>query len=134
MYNNFNSLFDDFFDAFNSVSVKIPPVDVYEMDDGYYLDVELPGYSNEDVNVKIENNTLTLSTTDEFNKSLEKVNEETNFLVRETKMKRSFKRAFSLPKDVDEEAISATFNNGVLNIKLPKSKKLAPKTIEIIAQ
>jgi HSP20 family protein len=134
MYNNFNSLFDDFFDAFNSVSVKIPPVDVYEMDDGYYLDVELPGYSNEDVNVKIENNTLTLSTTDEFNKSLEKLNEETNFLVRETKMKRSFKRAFSLPKDVDEEAISATFNNGVLNIKLPKSKKLAPKTIEIIAQ
>jgi HSP20 family protein len=134
MYNNFNSLFDDFFDAFNSVSVKIPPVDVYEMDDGYYLDVELPGYNNDDVNVKIENNTLTLSTTDEFNKSLEKLNEETNFLVRETKMKRSFKRAFSLPKDVDEEAISATFNNGVLNIKLPKSKKLAPKTIEIIAQ
>lgn len=134
MYNNFNSLFDDFFDAFNSVSVKIPPVDVYEMDDGYYIDVELPGYKNDDVNVKIENNTLTLSTSEEFNKEVEDVKDVTNYLVRETKTKRSFKRAFSLPKDVDEEGISATFNNGLLNIKLPKSKKLAPKTIEIIAQ
>ncbi len=134
MYNNFNSLFDDFFDAFNSVSVKIPPVDVYEMDDGYYIDVELPGYKNDDVNVKIENNTLTLSTSEEFNKEVEKGKEVTNYLVRETKTKRIFKRAFSLPKDVDEEGIIATFNNGLLNIKLPKSKKLAPKTIEIIAQ
>ena len=87
MYNNFNSLFDDFFDAFNSVSVKIPPVDVYEMDDGYYIDVELPGYKNDDVNVKIENNTLTLSTSEEFNKEVEKGKEVTNYLVREQKQK-----------------------------------------------
>ena len=134
MYNNFNSLFDDFFDAFNSVAVKVPPVDVYEKDDGYYLDVELPGYKNEDVNVKIENHALTLSTTDEFNKAVEKSNEETSYIVRETKTKRCFKRAFSLPKDVDEEGISATFKDGVLNIKLPKSQKLAPKTIKILTQ
>ena len=133
MYNRFNSLFDDFFDAFSSVSVKIPPVDVYEKDDGYYIDVELPGYKNEDVNVKIENNSLILSTTDDFNKAVEE-GDEVNYLVRETKMKRCFKRVFSLPKDVEEDAINATFNNGVLNIKLPKSKKLAPKTIEITAQ
>lgn len=134
MYNNFNSLFDDFFDAFNSVSVKIPPVDVYEMDDGYYLDVELPGYKPEEVNVKIENHSLVLSTTDEFNKLFEQEKETPNYIVRETKSNKSFRRAFSLPKDVEEDDINATFNNGVLNIKIPKSKKIAPKTIEILTQ
>jgi HSP20 family protein len=134
MYNNFNSMFDGLFDAFNAVSVKIPPVDVYEKDDGYYLDVELPGYKNEDVNIKVENNALILTTTDEYNKALAESKEEIDYIVRETKTNRSFKRAFSLPKDVDEGDIKATFNNGVLNIKLPKSKKTAPKTIEILTQ
>lgn len=134
MYTNFNSLFDDFFDAFNSTSYKIPPVDVYEMDDGYYIDVELPGYKNEDVNVKIENNALTLATSEEYNKRIQEDNEKKEYLVRETNSKRIFKRTFSLPKDVDEESIAATFNSGILNIKLPKSKKLAAKTIEIINQ
>lgn len=134
MYTNFNSLFDDFFDAFNSTSYKVPPVDVYEMDDGYYIDVELPGYKNEDVNVKIENNALTLSTSDDYNKIIESEAEKKNYLVKETNLKKVFKRTFSLPKDVDEESINAKFNNGILNIVLPKSKKLAAKTIEITNQ
>ncbi len=134
MYTNFNSLFDDFFDAFNNASLRVPPVDVYEMEDGYYIDVELPGYKNDDVDVKIDNNALTLSTSEEYNKALDKEAESINYLVKETNTKKKFKRTFSLPKDVDEQAIVATFNNGILNIKLPKSKKLAPKTIEILTQ
>lgn len=134
MYTNFNSLFDDFFDAFNSTSYKVPPVDVYEMDDGYYIDVELPGYKNDEVNVKIENNALTLSTSDEYNKKNESEKEKKNYLVKETNYKKIFKRTFSLPKDVDEEGVVATFNDGILNVKLPKSKKLAAKTIEISNQ
>ncbi len=133
MYSNYNSLFNDFFDAFNNASYKIPPVDVYEMEDGYYIDVELPGYQNGDVNVKVENNTLTLSTTNEFENKIKSA-EEKEYLVKETSTKKSFKRSFSLPKDVDEDKILATFNDGVLNVKLPKSEKLAPKMIEIISQ
>ncbi|MDC7243248.1 MAG: Hsp20/alpha crystallin family protein [Pleomorphochaeta sp.] len=134
MYTNYNSLFNDFFDAFSSASYKVPPVDVYELDDGYYIDVELPGYSNDDVNVKVENNTLTLSTTDEYNKKIESDSEKKEYLVKETSSKRIFKRSFSLPKDIDDEKIVATFNSGILNVKLPKSKKLEAKTIEIINQ
>lgn len=133
MYTNYNSLFNDFFDAFNNASYKIPPVDVYEIEDGYYIDVELPGYQNEDVNVKVENNSLTLSTTEEFNSSLKEL-EEKEYLIKETSSKKAFKRSFSLPKDVDEDKIIATFNAGVLNIKIPKAEKLAAKTIEIVSQ
>lgn len=134
MYTSYNSLFNDFFDAFNNASNKVPSVDIYEMKDGYYIDVELPGYKNEDVNVKVENNTLTLSTSDEFNEKIKNEKEEKEYLVKETSSKKVFKRSFSLPKDIDEENILATFTDGVLNIKLPKSEKLAAKTIEIISQ
>ncbi len=68
MYNNnFNALFDDFFDAFSTVaSTRIPPVDVYETKEGYFIDVELPGYMSEDVDLKVDNHTLTISTSDKI--------------------------------------------------------------------
>lgn len=136
MYNNnFNSLFDDFFDAFSTAaSTHIPPVDVYEMEEGYFIDVELPGYSNEDVDLKIDNHTLSILTSSKFNKALESKKEEIEYLVRETNSKKSFKRSFSLPKDVDENAIDAKFNNGLLSIKIPKLEKKQPKNIEIRIQ
>lgn len=136
MYNNnFNSLFDDFFDAFSSVaSTRIPPVDVYENDKGYSIDVELPGYVNEDVDLKIDNHTLTISTSESFNKALESEKDKIDYLVRETNARKSFKRAFSLPKDVDEEKIDASFVNGLLKITVPRLEKQQPKSIEIKVQ
>ena len=130
--NNFNSMFDDFFNSFNSaVSARIPRVDIYEDKEGFYLDVELPGYVKEDVDLKIENHNLTIQTSDSFNKNLADTKSDREYLVKETYQKQSFKRTFSLPKDVDEEKIEATYTNGVLGIKIPKSQKVLAKSILI---
>ncbi len=130
--NNFNSMFDDFFNSFNSaISARIPRVDIYEDKEGFYLDVELPGYVKEDVDLKIENHNLTIQTSDSFNKNLADTKSDREYLVKETYQKQSFKRTFSLPKDVDEEKIEATYTNGVLGIKIPKSQKVLAKSILI---
>jgi HSP20 family protein len=132
MYNDFNSLFDNFFDVFNSTnSTRIPPVDVTEDPEGYSIDVEVPGYDKNDVDLKIENHSITIKTSDEFNKKVENDKSEYDYLINETHLNRIFKRSFSLPKDIDEAQIKAQFANGVLGIRIPKSKKVLAKTIEI---
>ncbi|MBK5200424.1 MAG: Hsp20/alpha crystallin family protein [Spirochaetaceae bacterium] len=134
MYNNKNyySMFDDFFNSFNSTaSARIPRVDIYEDKEGFYLDVELPGYVKENVDLKIENHNLTIQTSDSFNKSVEEKKTDRDYLVKETYQKQSFKRTFSLPKDVEEEHVVATYTNGVLGIKIPKSQKVLTKNILI---
>lgn len=133
MYNNnFNSMFNNFYDAFNSVSsTRNPLVDVIQGKENYVIEVELPGYKKEDVNLKLENHNLTIMSSEEYNKNSKKEIEDKQYLVKETKISNSFKRSFGLPKDVDEEKIDATFKNGVLKITIPKSKAVATKKIEI---
>ncbi len=135
MYNNnFNSLFDDFYDAFASTtSTRIPPVDVSEVKDSYLIDVELPGYKKEDVDISVDNHTLTIKTSETYNKSIEDETDDNEYLIKETKLKQTFKRSFGLPKDVDEEHIGAKYLNGVLTVTVPKLGKALPKTIQIEA-
>lgn len=135
MYNNnFNSLFNDFYDTFYSASsARMPAVDVTENKDSYSIEAELPGYKKEDVDIKLENHSLSILSSNDFNKSVEEKKGETEYLVKETKLKQMFKRSFGLPKDVDEEKIEATFKDGVLTIIIPKSKKVQPTTIQIEA-
>lgn len=130
--NNYNSIFDDFFNSINSVAnTRIPRVDIYENPEGFYLDVELPGYVKEDVDLKIENHNIIIQTSESFNKNIEDKNNDREYLVKETYQKQSFKRTFALPKDVDEEKIEASYLNGVLSIKIPKSQKVLAKNILI---
>lgn len=132
MYNDFNSLFDNFFDVFNSTSsTRIPPVDVCEDSEGYSIDVEVPGYDKSDIDLKIENHSITIKTTDAFNDRIKEAKSENDYIINETHLNRPFKRAFALPKDIEEAQISAQFNNGVLGIRVPKSKRVLAKTIEI---
>ncbi len=133
MYNNnFNSLFDDFYDSFRSnVSSRIPPVDAFENESGYFIEVELPGYRKEDVDLKVENHTLSIKTTDAYNKEISDFEDKQNYLIKESHYKRSFKRSFTIPKDADEDQIKAQYVNGILRIALPKSEKTNLKKIEI---
>lgn len=133
MYNDFNSFFDDFYDALGTKSTRIPAVDVIEDAEGYSIDVEVPGYDKKDVDLKVENHTITIKTSDEFNKQVdnEQAQSENEYLINETHLKQVFKRVFSLPKDIDEGKISAKFCNGVLGIRIPKLQKVLARTIEI---
>jgi len=105
---------------------RVPAVDIREEKDRYVLEAELPGLTEKDVELKIEDGILTMQS-----KVEEKCEErKEGWLLRE-RSRASFSRAFSLPRDVDAEAIKATFRNGLLEIEVPKSPAAREKKIEI---
>lgn len=110
-----------------------PSVDISESKEVYVLEVELPGFSEKDVDVKIEDNKLLLSSTSKETEDKESVKtEENHYLLRE-RGEFVFSRSFILPKDADAEAISASFSNGVLTINIKKSPEKQPRSIKIKA-
>lgn len=123
-YNDLDGLIDSIF-----TGVKIPPVDIKETKTGYSISAEIPGYKENEINLYVENHVLTLE-----GKKEEKKDEKDGkkYLVRE-RVVRDFKRSFTLPEDADEEKVSASFKNGVLEIDLPKTEKAQPKRIEVKA-
>ena len=119
LFGNFDRLFD-----FGRTSS--PRVDIREDDDKYLLEAELPGVTEKDIEVKVEDNLLTISSKyDESDKE-----EKNGYLVRERRFQ-SFSRCFVLPKDVDREKIDAQFKNGLLSLTLSKAPEAKPKKIEI---
>lgn len=136
MYNNnFNSIFSDFYDALgSSVSTKMPAVDVSNNKDSFCIEAELPGYKKDDVELKLENHNLSIMSSNSFDKEVKDKKEDGDYLVKETKLKQSFKRTFGLPKDVDEDNINAKFKDGVLVITIPKIQKVESTTIQIEAK
>src|SRR5947209_20304700 len=104
----------------------IPPVDVYEDEHNVTLRLEAPGIDEKDLDVRIENNTLTVRGERKFN-SEEK---EENFHRIERRYG-SFTRSFTLPNTVNPEDVHAGYNNGVLEIKLGKRAEAKPKQIKV---
>src|SRR5690348_11850006 len=92
-----------------------PPVDVYEDEQNINLKIEVPGIDEKDINVSIENNTLTVGGQRRF----EKDEKEENF-HRVERMYGSFTRSFTLPNTVDLDQVSAHYDRGVLKIRLAK--------------
>jgi HSP20 family protein len=103
-----------------------PPVDVYEDEHNITLKIEVPGIDEKDINVSIENNTLTVHGERRF----EKDEKEENF-QRVERMYGSFTRSFTLPNTVDPEQVSAHYEKGVLKIRLAKKAEAKPKLIKV---
>jgi HSP20 family protein len=103
-----------------------PAVDIYEAQNELVAKVDLPGVDEKDIDIRLENNTLTIRGERKFEKS---VNED-NYL-RVERAYGSFTRTFSLPNTVNSEAINATYNNGVLTVHLPKREESKPKQVKI---
>ena len=103
-----------------------PPVDVYEDEHNITLKIEVPGIDEKDINVSIENNTLTVRGERRF----EKDEKEENF-QRVERMYGSFTRSFTLPNTVDPEQVSAHYEKGVLKIRLTKKAEAKPKQIKV---
>ena len=103
-----------------------PPVDVYEDEHNITLKIEVPGIDEKDINVSIENNTLTVRGERRF----EKDEKEENF-QRIERMYGSFTRSFTLPNTVDTEQVSAHYEKGVLRIRLAKKAEAKPKLITV---
>ena len=104
-----------------------PPVDIYETaGHDLVIKAELPDVNREDVEVTVENNTLTLKGT----KSLPTDVKEEQFRRIERRYG-SFARSFTLPNTVDATKVSAEFKNGVLTVKLPYREEAKPRTINV---
>jgi len=123
---DWNSMLDNFFIEQPLWNTSSPSVDIREEDKDYRMEVEIPGLSEKDIELKVKENLLTLSTRKEEKKE-EKGN---GYLLRERK-NREFRRSFVLQEDVEREGITASFKNGLLNITLPKKEKARPKMIEV---
>lgn len=103
-----------------------PPVDVYEDEHNITMKIEVPGIDEKDINVSIENNTLTVRGQRKF----EKDEKEENF-QRVERMYGSFTRSFTLPNTVDTDQISAHYDKGLLKIRLAKRAEAKPKQIKV---
>ena len=103
-----------------------PAVDVYEDEHNVTLKIEVPGIEEKDIDIRIENNTLTVRGERKF----EKDEKEENYL-RVERQYGSFTRTFTLPNTVETENVSANYDKGVLKIKLAKRAEAKPKQIKV---
>jgi HSP20 family protein len=103
-----------------------PAVDVYEDEHNVTLKIEVPGIDEKDIDVRIENNTLTVH----GERKIEKEEKEENYR-RVERQYGSFTRTFNLPPTVDAEKVQADYDKGVLNITLPKKAEAKPKQIKV---
>jgi HSP20 family protein len=103
-----------------------PPVDVYEDEHNVILKIEVPGIDEKDIDVRIENNTLTVHGERKF----EQEEKEENYR-RVERQYGSFTRTFTLPQTVDQESVQADYDKGVLKIKLAKKQEAKPKQIKV---
>jgi HSP20 family protein len=129
-------LMDAVFGDTRQVTGRTPAVDVWEEQDRYVMEMEMPGLGTDDVDVHVEENLLTIQsarTGDEREQSRngsEEEHEERSYVLRERRHG-DFVRSFSLPKDVDTNAIEASARNGVLSITLGKQEQAKPRSIEV---
>ena len=125
-----NRLFEDNFTRERSAHADLatwaPPVDIYETENELVLKADLPGLQNEDIDVRVENNMLTIRGERKFEKD---VNED-NYL-RVERAFGPFTRSFSLPNTVSSESVRAEYRNGVLSLQMAKREESKPKQIKI---
>ncbi len=110
----------------SSITTWAPAVDIYEDGNNLVVKADLPDINEKDLDLRIENNTLTLRGERKFEKKVE----EDNYLRVERRYG-AFSRSFSLPNTVNTEAIKADYKNGVLTVTLPKREEAKPKQIKV---
>lgn len=117
---------DDFFDDFGKVKTHDMKCDIYEEGNNYIVEMDVPGYSKDEIDIDVHRGYLTIS----LEKQYENNNEEKNY-IRKERFYGTTKRQFYVG-DVDEESIKANFNNGVLKVTVPKKEEIInKKKIEI---
>jgi HSP20 family protein len=104
----------------------VPPVDIYEDEHNIVLKVEAPGIDQKDLDVRIENNTITIRGERKF----EKETKEENY-HRVERRYGSFQRSFGLPNTVNPEQVTASYENGILTVTLAKRAEAKPKQIKV---
>jgi HSP20 family protein len=133
LQNEMNRLFNTVFDApagagngGSAMRRWMPPMDLLETDDHFVLRADLPGMSEEDVSIELEDTTLTVS-----GRRKAEHEERSEGAYRVERAFGSFSRSLTLPQGVDPEAVTASFDKGVLEVRVPKPEQRKPKRIAI---
>lgn len=124
-----NHLFNEAFDRSSeeaNLTPWAPAVDLYETEQALVVKADLPDIQPEELDIRVENNILTIRGERKFEK---KVNE--NNYLRVERSYGSFRRSFSLANTVNTEAIKADYKNGVLTLSIPKREEAKPKQIKV---
>ena len=135
--NNLNGFVNDIFNEFPATFgrsfredfLQHPPVNIVEKTDAYQLEVSAPGWQKESFNLKLDANILTISA-----EKKEEAKDETAKVVRKEFTNKSFKRSFTLDEKIDGANISAKYENGVLQVTLPKKEVVKAASKEITIQ
>ena len=126
-----NRLFDTFFggrSANGALRRWVPPMDLVETDDHLVLRADLPGLDSDDVNIEVKDSVLTVS-----GERKTEHEERADGFYRVERASGGFSRSMSLPQDVDAERIDASFDKGVLEVRIPKPEERKPHRVEISA-
>jgi HSP20 family protein len=129
-----NRLFNTFFDApatGNGPGLTrrwIPAMDLVESDDDFVLRADLPGLSENDVNIELEDNVLTIS-----GERKAEHEERKEGYYRVERASGSFSRSLTLPEGIDPEKVQANFDRGVLEVRIPKPEQRKPRKVSISA-
>ena len=138
--NSLPSLFDRFFENdmydwsnknFSETNTTLPSVNIKASDDGFAVEMVAPGFEKGDFKIDLNNNLLTISS----EKKVENELKEGEQFTRREYSYQSFSRSFTLPDTANGEEITAKYENGILNVSIPKkeeAKPKPPKQIEIL--
>src|ERR1700757_5417151 len=125
-----NRLFDETFSRGRSAESEMgtwaPAVDIYEDEQELVLKADLPEVNQQEIDIRIENNMLTIRGERKFHNEVSQDN-----YLRVERAYGPFTRSFSLPNTVNTEAIKADYHNGVLSVRMPKREETKPKQIKI---
>lgn len=125
-----NRLFDETFSRGRSAESEMgtwaPAVDIYETEQELVLKADLPEVNQQEIDIRIENNMLTIRGERKFHNEVSQDN-----YLRVERAYGPFSRSFSLPNTLNTEAIKADYQNGVLSIRMPKREESRPKQIRI---
>jgi len=103
-----------------------PPVDIYEDEQSVVIKAELPDVDQKDIDIRIENNTLTIRGERKHSSEVKKEN-----YYRVERYFGHFQRSFSLPSSIDQDKVQAACDKGILTVTLPKSAATKPKQISV---
>jgi HSP20 family protein len=135
--NQYPNVFDRFFNDnilgwnnrhFSETNTTLPSVNIKENIDEFKVEVAVPGFEKNDFNIEIDNDILIISS----EKQIENEEKGEERVTKREFSYQSFSRSFTLPVLVERENITAKYENGILNIIIPKKEEAKPKTVKKI--
>lgn len=122
--NSWDKEFEKFFDVFSRAEYFAPACEILDEEKSYSISLDIPGLKKEEIDIEVKDNHLHVT-------GERKAPQGQDNLLRSERKYGKFSRVFSLPQNVDAESIQAKFENGVLEITLPKEEKSTTRKISI---